>query len=381
MVWNPIYESSEDILNAKNCISKIVNNSISNSISGDYSLYQGIVGESLFLINSGVFLNNQNAYEYGLSNIQGILDNPYFLKEDRFSLFGGYVGFLWLVKHLKKQRHLFIDEKLFKIFSIRIENDLQRINPFEYDYINGYLGILPYLLFDPISNKSKINMILNLFYKIIIENDEYLKVPHLYNSDETKNEKYFLGLSHGAAGIIVILSQIYKITKDRKILSKIMKLFSWMVSCKINQESIYPTYIKDGEKPFDSALAWCHGDLGISISLLVAYNNTGIVDLFNESVQISNKTLHRTWPFENVKDESLCHGAVGIAHIYSRFYNYTMENKYKVESKKWYDLALLNFEKNFTNKSLFLGITGLGLSLISAISNNEPKWDKIMLLS
>jgi len=99
-------------------------------------------------------------------------------------------------------------------------------------------------------------------------------------------------------------------------------------------------------------------------------------------------------------DYCLCHGASGIAHIYNNFYQATRNNLYRQAAIHWYQFILQmkiktdDFEMFKTwsvgdkneviwskNLGLLLGASGIGLSLISSISNIKPQWDRCLLLS
>ena len=99
----------------------------------------------------------------------------------------------------------------------------------------------------------------------------------------------------------------------------------------------------------------------------------------------------------NIVDAGLCHGTAGIAHIYKRMYINTNIIEFKDASNYWYSetlkmakydipsgfLAYRPIENGGLKKEFgFLdGISGIGLSLISAISDIEPAWDEALLLS
>jgi len=94
-------------------------------------------------------------------------------------------------------------------------------------------------------------------------------------------------------------------------------------------------------------------------------------------------------------DADFCHGSVGVAHIFSRFYNYTGNENFRKAAEYYYrktiDMAVhpdglagykhLTDDGLVTDYSLLEGISGIGLSLISAVSDIEPQWDQCLLLS
>ena len=98
-----------------------------------------------------------------------------------------------------------------------------------------------------------------------------------------------------------------------------------------------------------------------------------------------------------VQEAGICHGLLGIAHIYQRMYNYTKINEFYEIAQYWYEQTLsfidqtggmedyktwdILSEQFVSNPTLIDGKAGIGLCLISSISEIEPKWDRFMLLS
>jgi|ERR1035437_700610 hypothetical protein len=117
----------------------------------------------------------------------------------------------------------------------------------------------------------------------------------------------------------------------------------------------------------------------------------------------SNNTLFKTiditeWQEAGVQDVCLCHDTSGIAHIYNRAYKLTGIEKFRLSSIYWFEqsLKMAVFDDGFAgyktyrppefggicNASGFLeGIAGIGLAMISAVSDINPAWDNALLLS
>jgi lantibiotic modifying enzyme len=126
------------------------------------------------------------------------------------------------------------------------------------------------------------------------------------------------------------------------------------------------------------------------------FNNESWKD---EAIGILLKTTEiREWSEAKVLDAGLCHGTSGIAHIYNRAYKYTGIEKFKVSAIYWFEqtLKMAAFDDGlagyktyrapefggFCNENGFLtGIAGIGLAMISAVSDIEPVWDRALLLS
>jgi lantibiotic modifying enzyme len=95
-------------------------------------------------------------------------------------------------------------------------------------------------------------------------------------------------------------------------------------------------------------------------------------------------------------DDCLCHGSIGIAHMYNRIYSVANMDLFKEAAFYWYEKGIKSIyrqncaagigffgegRKYVSNRSFLDGITGIGLSLISAIFDINPLWDECLLLS
>lgn len=210
-------------------------------------------------------------------------------------------------------------------------------------------------------------------------------------------------MSHGISSIIAVLSKLYKKDIEKK-KTKIMieGAVNYLLQQKLPHHqyiSIFPNLaLESMDTLYPSRLAWCYGDLGISVAIWHASQALNNKEWEKEAVNILLHTAKRRDLKENgVVDAGLCHGAAGIAHIFNRMYGYTGIEELKETSDYWFDqtLKMARFEdglagfkawqgedKGWLNEAgLLEGIAGIGLALISAVSDIEPAWDECLLLS
>jgi len=211
-------------------------------------------------------------------------------------------------------------------------------------------------------------------------------------------------MSHGIASIISILSKIYahnlnKLKSGKMLIEAVNYLLFYQQDIK-EYSSCFPNIVSlKNHKKNNSRLAWCYGDLGIGIALLNTANNINDNTLREEAIGILLHSARRKDLKENnVLDAGVCHGTAGIAHIFNRAYRYTQIEEFKVASEYWFGqtLKMAKFEDGLAGfktwrtpeyggwqneYGLLQGIAGIGLSMISAISDIEPKWDECLLLS
>ena len=284
------------------------------------------------------------------------------------------------------------DEILFEGIKVLMERG-------NYDFLHGAIGIGLYLL----QSKDK-NYIKNLyeFVELMDKSSHRLKNGLAWESivDYKTKIGYNLSPSHGLASIILFLSKLYKenIYKE-KALFLIQGALEFLFANLLNYKKIgvyFPSWVCEGDHPYVSRLGWCYGDLGIGIFLWLTSKNLEDQELEKKSLEILKLTTQRTdIKKESIVDPGLCHGTAGIAHVYSRLYNYTNDIDFKNSAIHWYHETLkmdtfsdglagykIHTEEGFVNSvSLLEGITGIGLSLISALDYQEPSWDGCLMLS
>jgi hypothetical protein len=91
-------------------------------------------------------------------------------------------------------------------------------------------------------------------------------------------------------------------------------------------------------------------------------------------------------------EATLCHGALGVAHICNRLYHATARATYKAAACFYYETGVsmltrsepevLPARREGSLSTRFLqGAVGVALGLLSAIDPIEPQWDRRLLLS
>ncbi len=317
----------------------------------------------------------------------------------------GVSGVLWALNHLNNEDFIDIDQDNFSDISVSLSNSLLKNSvAHNFDYLHGANGIALYLMNRPEASAHQyFDQWLEQLYETGIKTKDTIAWRTVINAKE-KLFGYSLGLAHGAPSVILILIQLLKKQPNKKALNILNKSISHLLENRnprqsINKEikSFFPNYIAEGNAFNSSRLAWCYGDLGCAFALYHAgkfLNQINLIDLANEIM------FHHA---ENVSDEQaklnidtdFCHGTVGVAHLFARFYNYTGLESYRNAAEFYYEKTLqmavhqdglAGFkhyeEEGFKNNlTLLEGLSGIGLSLISAISDLEPKWDSAMLLS
>jgi len=403
--WVPIFDL-DSIGKKLNEIADVLSN---NALDGRYSLLTGNTGVALFFYYYGLFKKEQKYFDTGnsivLNNI-ALINNS---GNKHYSLCNGTSGFLWGLDHMIKQD--FIKGECNEIFSSK-DSELYTImlkdmNEKKFDFLHNALGIGLYLLDrnNPYTT-SCIESTITVMEQIAEKDISGIKWRSTVNFTNESKEVYNLSLSHGVASIISFLGKTYKydIAKDsvkKLLMSAIAFLLSSRSNSMVNDvESIFPSYIyMNGEKSNKSRLAWCYGDLGIGNVLWQISQILKNPEWERIAIDVLIHSTKRRDPvMEMVRDACICHGSSGIAHIYNRMYQSTGIENFKESAIYWlndtmnksiFKDGIAGFKTwhsqeygGWTNEIGILdGVAGIGLVLLAAISDIEPKWDECLLLS
>lgn len=317
----------------------------------------------------------------------------------------GLAGVGWTIEHLAQNN--FINANTNKIIG-NLDDYLypfmiQYIRGGYYDYLHGALGIGLFYLSRSSNPKPRLylaTLVDELEKQGIRANDS---VAWLKKTKDSDHSEYNLSLSHGSASIIVLLSRIYQAgIHQKKVAKLIIEATNFLLSSKQDSKKYiyhFPGWVSK-EKPIQGGrLAWCYNDLGVSAALWQAGKLIGNKRWEREAINILLNTIPIIEPIKTrVLDVGICHGAIGIAHVYHRMYTYTNNKAFKDAAIYWFEqsLCMATFKdglagyKSFRdidyggwlNEYGFLqGIIGIGLSMISAVSDIKPTWDRALLLS
>ncbi|MFV0329282.1 MAG: lanthionine synthetase C family protein [Dysgonomonas sp.] len=364
-------------------------------------LYSGEFGVLLFLYhysryrNDPRYINIAESYTERLLNVLG--DKIYI-----HTFCDGVSGVLFLFDYLKRMEFINIDisetKGLLEDYIIRgMRNDMKSKN---YDFLHGVLGIGYYFL------KTKSNN------DIVMEVIDYLHATAEINST-TKTAKweslidpdaafrgYNISLAHGMAGIILFLcksiEQKNQHTRVRELLEQsINYILKQKIDCK-EYGSYFPSFsIESSKELCGSRLAWCYGDLGVAYALWYAghtinnklWKKTGLDILLQSTRRLSQSE-------SRIIDSGICHGTIGAVIIYRHMYLKTNNICFFDATNYWLKQTLdyAKFKDGFAgykshiidrwanDYSLLTGISGVGLTFISYLNNDQQNWDEIFLL-
>lgn len=287
--------------------------------------------------------------------------------------------------------------------------------PQEYDLVSGYVGMGVYALERLPRTKARdaLSLILEHLSRISKSNAHGLSWHHapellpLWVRPNYPKGWHNLGLAHGMPGIVGLLCRIIaagvEVARSRQMLEALLR---WILAQRLPEDAnrYFPSII--GERPVTDTnrSAWCYGDPGVAITLLAAGRALNEQTYQDLAIEMMRDVSSRPMPAHGVKDAMICHGAIGLAHLFNRFYQATGIDSFGEQARHWVDRALAyrtggryggfrsyvpnvsskdpQLEEQWRDDAGFLtGSTGLGLVLLATCTHCEPLWDQVLLTS
>jgi len=327
-----------------------------------------------------------------------------------YSFSNGLAGIGWTLELLEQKGYAQYDtNSLLEDFDVVLAKVLEfEMNNGHYDFLRGALGVVLYFI-RRMPKKEDLLPVLQKFVVQLNEMGEKQPTGSIKWSSvldiETQKTGYNISLSHGMASIVVILSKLYAIKGiDQKMVQHLLQgCVNYILEQEIDKDkygSFFPSYaLESTEQIYGSRLAWCYGDLGISMALWQAG-----VALQNETWK--NKALtvllfaaekRRDLQKNLVIDACLCHGTAGAGHLFYRAWRNTGMSEFKNTADYWFEqtLKMAKFDDGLAGYKAWLphiekwanvyglleGIAGTGLALLTYYHEIEPTWDECLLLS
>lgn len=369
----------------------------------DSSLMYGKGGLILWLAYLSKYNDEIANVEGDNSPLNVFLEEIIDLPETELSFGKGVLGNSWLIAHLIRGNFLPESDDIFSNVVEEFEAiGSKMIDEGNYDYMLAGLGSL--LFFLEIDKKDSIENMYEKLRKTAIISSHGItwKESPIVRNLSGQGSSYNLGLAHGIPGIMTIISLLNQngdISMKSKYRDTILRVSDWLLGKTFNfpdSKARFPFSFGDDETPFPTSIRWCYGDLGVAYSLYLSGKNINESRLEKEGIKLAKQCITRNNESKNIIDAHLCHGTAGIAHIYNRFYNSTRDEVFRDAATFWFEETFRKFNMEFefgfqgwkgekhgwqNFPGLLEGSAGIGLALISAISEIEPKWDRCLLLS
>lgn len=375
---------------------------ISNQITltPNHGLLGGLSGQLLFLYKCHE-LNpsfvSEESIAYGIEKIQSSLQHQ------SVEMSTGIVGQAWLLEYLNQsqgnnyQSDLLEDVDAFLVERLK-KRDFQWAN--ELEYVSGISGFAPYISRRSRHTNQQIlqESILDIFEKCA----EILPGKKLTWSQPENStyrfgkggKEYNLGLAHGVPSII---SAVLSTTNSSSLSSRAEQLIigacNWLLECRLNNNnhSCYPI-VKGNSNP--SRLGWCYGDLSLALLFArvgVLYKKTDFID---EAIKLGLHASTRNSESARIFDAGICHGYFGLSTMFQALDKLIPNENFKQAQIKWMEYGLERYkkegvpsfyaydadnDKHFEEFGLLMGYSGVGLSIISFLTDDIDWFDSLLM--
>jgi len=384
--------------------------------SSGFSLAGGAAGQALF--HAYLALDSGDERQADLAS--GLLESATEALASTVmtpGLYAGFSGVAWTVEHL--QGRLFetdpdedpnaeIDDALLAFLSATDEPD-------EYDLISGLTGIGVYArerlprppaaavlekVLDRLAGQAETGPEGTSWFT------EPSRLPDWQRAIHPQGV-YNLGVAHGMPAVIALLGTVCGSGAGSAAAGRARTLLDgavpWLLAHRLapGSGSCFGSSFYPGAASPPSRLAWCYGDPGIAATLLLAARGTGTQAWEEEALAVAHAAAARPESKSGVRDQGLCHGSAGLAHLYNRLWQATGEEAFAGAAQFWIEHSLDGRTPGEgiagfrtwragtpgssgsweTDPSFLEGATGIGLALLGAVSEVEPEWDRVLLLS
>lgn len=373
----------------------------------DPGLLSGSAGIALALLYAHIATGNQK-HKQKADEILEVLSEK-ICDCTVFSHCCGLAGIGWMFQHLCDKGWLQTDTNILledfdKLLPVIMQHHLFQS---QIDFLHEATGIAYYFFSRYHDNQAAIKVLkyyMTKMYHIAERNDNIIKWETII--DHKKNRKgYNISLSHGMSSIVDMLNKLYSINdlENPRLKSMITNSINYILAQEIDAQkygSFFPSIaIESSSEIHGSRLAWCYGDLGISMALYQAGKTLNRQDWIDKAVNVLLYAAEkrRDLSQNGVVDACFCHGTSGIAHIFYRMWWNTRLPEFKQATDYWIEqtLKMARFDDGLAgyktwqgddngyqcSMGLLEGIAGIGLVLLSFYYEIEPTWDNCFLLS
>jgi lantibiotic modifying enzyme len=386
-----------------------------HSPGSELSLFEGKPGVALFFYQYAQYHPEKKNDCY--ARINYLIDNAFeYISETsdvKTSYCDGINGILWLTQFLRNNGVIDMEqedipaEMIHELSEYSIAQSVVQLNC---DLLHGGFGFWAFLLeSEDFPEKEKLIRdqldALNRITLQTVNGCNWKMDPGIFKKNDTDEimvdaaSSTHVGLAHGISSILVLLSKTNIQGYFEKETEELIHMgLEHVKSLKIKEAGalyLYPTLVLNDQPQQGGRLAWCNGDLSLAHAFWMGWKATQCEDYKMEALQIINNAVKLNKEDAGVMDAGLCHGAAGIAQLFKRFYWETGDVVYARAADEWIaaSLEIATYTdgyagyKTYTSAAYggpypeygFLsGIAGIGLALLSSLSETPTEWDRVL---
>jgi lantibiotic modifying enzyme len=329
------------------------------------------------------------------------------------SLYAGFSGVAWVAQHLQGRSSdgepdgEDVNEAVDQAVLEHLDRSPWR---WDYDLVRGLVGLGAYALErlpGPIA-KAILTLVIERLAEIAVPAGEGLTF-YTPPVDEYRSGYHDLGVAHGVAGISALLGAACAAgiaeERARPLLRGVLR---WLWAQRLPKErwhqdpsSIFPAVVGPDFEPEPSRTAWCYGDLGIAVAVLLSARSSGEPEWEARALWLARHVAERPAERTGVVDAGLCHGAAGLGHLFNRLFQATRDEEFRDSARLWFARALDlpasarshagaladtpledgEARERTPDPGVLTGASGIALALLGATTPIEPSWDRMMLMS
>jgi hypothetical protein len=330
-------------------------------------------------------------------------------------LYSGFSGVGWVTAHLSKWL-TDSDETTFEDIDRAVLFILERSSPLHFDLISGLVGYGVYAL-ERLPHAPGIAILEQTVAKLALVSQQdpagatwSTRLEHTapWERELCKDLSTLrnLGLAHGVPGVIGFLGAACGSAVAETALPLVTSAVQWLLAQPPSNGGAegFPSAIGVGLPAAPGRLAWCYGDPGVAITLLLAARKAAAPAWEEAALAIARRATRRPPERAGVLDAGLCHGTAGLAHIYNRLFQATGDAVFADAARFWFERTLgmcrpgigiggyqcwkprvvdrKTVPKEFEwqdDPGFLTGSAGIALALLGATSSIEPAWDAVLL--
>lgn len=321
-------------------------------------------------------------------------------------LFGGWTGLGWLVRHLGGDDE-FVEAQVSRHLGPALDAWPRR---FGYDLISGLVGIGVHFT-ERLPNEGAeagLVRILDLLEDSAVEVGDgvtWFTEPDLlpeWQRERAPEGYYNLGVAHGVPGVMWLLGKlcVHGVAPERAG-ALLRGALRWLLSVHPDPGTPdLPSWIAPGvRREPNRRMAWCYGPLGAAAVVWQAAREVGDSAGEEWGRELASACAGVGPAQSHNRDAALCHGAAGNTQIFHRLYRRTGDEQFREAALVWLEEALtyrkpgtgvggfrtwadVNGGQGWVDDASFLGgSAGIGLALLAAVTDTDPAWDRLLLLS
>jgi hypothetical protein len=275
----------------------------------------------------------------------------------------------------------------------------------DYDLIRGIAGIAVYFLerLDgqrdlPVPNEALAHIVNHFRSTAIVDpsgitwHTDPLHLP-MWQRTIAPDGYFNCGVAHGVPGAMSVLARIAAIANPSSATARelVTGAMRWLESQQL-PDGGFTSWIAPGLERSAARSAWCYGDPGVATASWSAAARVGApIDMWRA---LALECTRR--PAVGVFDGSLCHGAFGLVHLFNRCFQASGESVFRDAALGWIERGLAMRRPGegvagyaqyslidgvgswTTTDSLLDGAAGIGLVLLAALCDTEPRWDRLL---